>query len=230
MRQIKCYDEFNGLAQPFSIYIDRYPDECPICHYSLVPKLIDSFITTEDRVESIFKCTKHNCSFLFIGYFRLDKAYVYGRGADSRWIFEFAVPRLNESKEFSDEITMLSTSFVEIYNESLKAESEQLMHVAGMGYRKSLEFLIKDYLIDYKKQEKQTIENKLLGRCIRDHIDHVRIKELAKRAAWLGNDETHFVRKWENKSITDLKQLIQLVVNWISQEILSDKLIESMPE
>jgi len=70
----------------------------------------------------------------------------------------------------------------------------------------------------------------VIGKCINDHIEHEKIKELAKRAVWLGNDEAHFVRKWENKSIDDLKLLIELVVNWISHVLLTEKLINEMPE
>ena len=69
-----------------------------------------------------------------------------------------------------------------------------------------------------------------LGKCIEDLIDETRIKSCAKRAAWLGNDETHYTRKWEEKDINDLKSLINMTVNWIDLVIESDKYLTSMPE
>ena len=36
--------------------------------------------------------------------------------------------------------------FLTIYNQSLSAEDNNLDQIAGIGYRKALEFLIKDYL------------------------------------------------------------------------------------
>jgi hypothetical protein len=123
-----------------------------------------------------------------------------------------------------------SPLFQEIYNQALQAESLKLNHIAGMGYRKALEFLIKDYLINFKEEDAEVIKGKLLGRCIKNHIENENIRELAERAAWLGNDETHYYRTWIGKDINDLKQLIDLVIHWISMEILTKKMIEGMPK
>lgn len=54
------------------------------------------------------------------------------------------------------------------------------------------------------------------------------IKEMAKRAVWLGNDETHYVRKWEDKDIQDLKNLIDLTVYFISMTLKAKKYREEM--
>jgi hypothetical protein len=102
--------------------------------------------------------------------------------------------------------------------------------VCGCGYRKALEFLIKDYIIFRDTSKKEEVEKMLLGKCIEVHVDHATIKNVAKRAAWLGNDETHYVRKWIDKNIDDLKTLIDLTVHWIETEQLTEKMISSMPE
>ncbi|MGX5485233.1 hypothetical protein ACWKS0_19040 [Bacillus cereus] len=112
-----------------------------------------------------------------------------------------------KGKEFPPEIEQASRSFIEIYHQSERAESEGLSHIAGMGYRKALEFLIKDYLINTQGQNRDDIENKFLGRCINENISEQRIKDAANRASWLGNDETHYVRKWVNKDVEDLKKV-----------------------
>lgn len=49
------------------------------------------------------------------------------------------------------------------------------------------------------------------------------MKEIAKRAAWLGNDETHYVRKWETKDVKDLKNLIEISIHWIDMELLTEQ-------
>jgi hypothetical protein len=38
----------------------------------------------------------------------------------------------------------------------------------------------------------------------------------------LGNDELHYVRKWENKDINDLKKLIDATLHYISLEKLKE--------
>ena len=63
-----------------------------------------------------------------------------------------------------------------------------------------------------------------------DDVADERIKTVAKRAVWLGNDETHYVRKWNNKDVSNLKQLIDLTVRWIENEEETKKLLEDMPE
>lgn len=46
---------------------------------------------------------------------------------------------------------------------------------------------------------------------------------MAKGASWLGNDETHYVRKWKDKDISDLKKMIELTVYWISYELKTEE-------
>ena len=69
-----------------------------------------------------------------------------------------------------------------------------------------------------------------LANCIKEFVTDERIKSVAKRAVWLGNDETHYVRKWETKNLVDLKKLISLTVHWIEMEKLTESFEEEMPE
>lgn len=65
--------------------------------------------------------------------------------------------------------------------------------------------------------------------CIKDHIQEEGIKTVAERAAWLGNDETHYLRKWEDKDINDLIDLIDSVSGWIVIHLKTEELKKSMP-
>ena len=112
------------------------------------------------------------------------------------------------------------------------------MLVAGPGYRKALEFLIKDYIISQFTEEdagkraahKTAVERQQLASCISEYIKSDQIKEISRRAAWLGNDETHYVRKWEGKVLQDLKKLISLTLHWIEAEKLTADIIKDVPE
>ena len=100
---------------------------------------------------------------------------------------------LPEKRTFSNIISELSPNFCEIYNQAYIAEQTNLMQICGTGYRKSLEFLIKDYLISTLPEDQhEAIKNKFLNNCIRDNISNINIKTVASRAVWLGNDETHY--------------------------------------
>ena len=129
----------------------------------------------------------------------------------------------------------ISKNFTSIYAESEIAEETKLTQICGTGYRKAFEFLIKDYLIgkldskaqDYE-QQKKAITDKFLGVCISQDIKDTKIKEMAKRAVWLGNDETHYTKKWDGKDLLDLKKLIEIVTYFINMEAISTSYLEDM--
>lgn len=105
----------------------------------------------------------------------------------------------------------------------------ELQQLVGCGLRKALEFLVKDFAIKQNPEHEESIKSTLLGQCIRTHIDDPNTKACAERAAWLGNDETHYVRKWTDKDIQDLKRLVKLTVNWVENAVLTQKYEADMP-
>jgi len=78
-------------------------------------------------------------------------------------------------------------------------------------------------------KNEETIIKSSLGKVIKDHIGSPKLVDVAKRAAWLGNDEVHYLRNWTEKDISDLKALIRLVVYYIDAEELAKKAIVDMP-
>ena len=54
---------------------------------------------------------------------------------------------------------------------------------------------------------------------IESYIDNSRIKTLAKASAWLGNDETHYIKRHPDYSIEHLKLFIDSVVSFIDSEL-----------
>jgi hypothetical protein len=89
--------------------------------------------------------------------------------------------------------------------------------------------LIKDYLINDLQKDRTTIEHATLGQCIETYVTDQKTKEIARRATWLGNDETHYQRIWVDKDLNDLKTLIMLVLHWIEAERLTEEALASMP-
>lgn len=120
---------------------------------------------------------------------------------------------------FSDAIKQLSPNFVQIYHQSEHSEADNLSEICGMGYRKALEFLIKDYAISIYPNDKEKIEKANLSSAIKQWISSEKIKTLAERAVWLGNDETHYVRRQEDYSLTNMKSFIKACVYFIDSEL-----------
>ena len=100
--------------------------------------------------------------------------------------------------------------------------------ICGVGYRKALEYLIKDFTIGNNPDDIAKIQKMPLQQCVQKYIDHSDIRAMAERAIWLGNDETHYIRKWESKDIKDLKNLIDLTVYYLSVALKAKRYREEM--
>lgn len=210
MPKIK-YTHFNGTAS--EVVYDKDPNKCPYCHTKITPRKYTGYLNKE-VLENIYVCSNDECQRTFIGiYERVNNSYFF----DKTTVGNFK-PRF-----FSDNIKDLSPNFVEIYNQALTSENYNLSHISGIGYRKALEFLIKDYLITKHPEKTEKIKSKFLGKCIKDDVANQNLKDIAERAVWLGNDETHYVRKWETKDISDLKKLIDVSIHWIEMELLTEQ-------
>jgi len=210
----------NVRTKDSSIEIDLpIPDECPICHAKIYPKCLSSYredaLFAQDRkdwISSIFACP--SCHSLFYAKYKYESEGMV-RG------YELANygPQHPQITSFGDEVKKTSPNFVEIYNQSEAAEAYKLNQIAGVGYRKALEFLIKDYACHMHPEQEELIKESFLKDCINKYIDHQKIKDLATVATWLGNDETHYQRKWSDLDVQDLKRFIRSCVAWIQADI-----------
>jgi hypothetical protein len=206
--------------------VDEDPDRCPICHYSVKPKSLNRDLyldLSQSVIERVFQCPRRSCSHVFIARYRLGGIY-------GGFQLNESVPFELIDSEWEPAIKEVSEDFCQIVNEAQKAERLGLKLVAGPGYRKALEFLIKDYACKLHAGEVEAIKKMELGACIRKYMVNPMVKDTAQRATWLGNDETHYLRKWEGKDLQDLKELLQLVITTIHSELLYHKMKRDMPE
>jgi hypothetical protein len=162
---------------------------------------------------------------MFIGYFREPR----GDEKEDVLSFHIAQPIRPVPQPFDKFIQETSPAFCSIYNEAHHAEQLGLLEICGVGYRKALEFLVKDYLIKNFPNDAEAIRSTPLGTCIDKYIRDGNVKQVAKRAAWLGNDETHYERRWKDKDLGDLKKMIDLVLHWMQAEHHTQELLKSMP-
>ena len=218
----------NLQASPVNVRLIGIPDECPICHRSVHPKTIKVELLEErKRVQAVFRCTHQECQELFIATYDYDQAAANQYHSCS---LMGIAPKHSINHSFPEIICEISPTFVEIYNQAMSAESQDLDQLVGIGLRKALEFLIKDFSLMENPGKNEDIRKINLGNCISTFIDDQNIKKCAERAVWLGNDETHYTRKWEDKDIKDLKVLMRLTVNWVENKVLTSRYIEEMPK
>jgi len=211
------YDTGDRIIDDYS-FEHNEPELCPICKKSIKPVFKYGYVNMPHNLYALYECRACHSAFLKSSELEQDgSSFIEGHANLS--------PYKLADKEFSQYINDISESFIYIYNQSYRAEQAKLKEIAGMGYRKSLEFLIKDYLCLKVSEEKdrEQILKKDLSKCIRENIKNENVKICAERATWLGNDETHYVRKHTDKDVTDLKNLISVTVYWMEMEHITEE-------
>lgn len=134
----------------------------------------------------------------------------------------YSAPVNFKERDFDDKLKKVSPQFVKIYNQALKAEEYSLDEIAGLGYRKALEFLIKDFAIYNNPDKAEEIKLTWMMKCLKDYIDNDKIKTLAEKSEWIGNDEAHYVKIQDNRDINDMKNFIDALVYFISMSLIVD--------
>ncbi len=193
--------------------------ECPLCHKATSPTFINGYLigSSENAIPLtayiILYCP--SCRELYIATYR------FYNGLDQSILID-CHPHNTLPVSFNDNLKLFSPEFVNIYAQAKSAESSSdTKGLAGIGYRKALEYLIKDYLIQIKKQDKKTIIQMDLGRCV--NMLDAELQNIEKASVWLGNDETHYYKKNDGYDLNDLKEFIDCLVADIERECVRQK-------
>lgn len=193
--------------------------KCPCCGIATSPTFLEGFaIPHADLPHTIYAYTALYCTSCHSIY---TARYISNRGVSNLQL-DSVFPKVAKEISFSDNINELSPTFVSLYNQASVAETNvEIYGLAGIGYRKSLEYLIKDYLIKMKHQDKDTITKMDLGNCT-NKLEGT-IKDIAKASIWIGNDETHYFRKNPEYDIEDLKSFIGVLIHFIEIDFATEK-------
>lgn len=206
-------------TQESSIKVDKLPPVCPRCSRFISPIFAKVLAERDDNYEeAVFKCP--SCHNLFIGAYRLP----YG---STVYELSSVLPRTPATESFP-RIDLVSARFAELYNQASTAEAYGLADIAGTGYRKSLEFLVKDYCIALNPSDGAAIRKKFLKNVIDEHMDDGKLKRAATLTTWLGNDEGHYERRWADKDLADLKALLSLTIAFVNEEVQMEQYVRSM--
>jgi hypothetical protein len=217
----------NADGALFQCTLDKNPDHCPLCNRGVQPIVHEWNHVSQNAavLERVFICPFDSCNRIFIGRY-------YKHPISGYYYLKQCVPTELRDHSQPAELQKISPDFCSIYNQAYKAELQGLLLISGPGYRKALEFLIKDYLTSLQTADeaKKDIANSPLMAVLKKYVADKRMLTTAERATWLGNDETHYIRKWEDKDLADMKSMIQLTCYWIQSEHLTNAAAVTMPE
>lgn len=196
------------------------PNICPYCQEKMTPDIIlntDYDKRLEKNIATLYQCS--NC------YSYFSKEYEVGEFSN-KTSSHISYPVNNKETvkidyDLPDEIDSFSEDFRTIFTESLTSEAYGLTSISGVGFRKSIEFLVKDFLINFVEHpDSEKVKTMNLSHAI-DKIDNREIIHLAKASAWLGNDETHYQRKFENRDVSDMKRFIKALTFYVSSAVVA---------
>lgn len=219
-------------SHPETLEIDiELPNQCPRCMVAYAePPIATHYLDSENFIENnqppmyaLFFCP--HCESCFMIEYSISEYLDSCRG-----IIVCSYPVSQKTTDFSAKIKCLSPQFVKIYHQAELAEASLLDEIAGLGYRKALEFLIKDYAIHEHPEHIEDIMVKPLAQCIRNYIKNDEIVTLAERSTWIGNDEAHYIRKQKNRDVSDMKTFIEAIVYFIGIILIKEDAASMTPK
>lgn len=196
---------------------------CPLCTKGISPQFLFAAVT-KPKESSPYNITVINqcpvCKKIFMSHYLVLKYSLHAFKFDiDETELVRSEPQNYSDRKFRDSISKLSPRFTKIYNQAHFAETHGLDEISGIGYRKALEFLVKDFAISLNPTKENKVKSSTLSKCIESYIPGEKIQTLAKAATWLGNDETHYVQKHAEYTLDDLKSFINATVAFIDSEL-----------
>ena len=202
-----------------STFVFELPHICPNCSTGILPIIPNALENTslipyqeENNIYFILQCP--SCQTIFFA------VYEYSRFNTPPTL----VATYPHSKKVSlpDEVKNMFPDFFELYTQASIAEQSNLSRIIGMAYRKALEMLVKQYLIQEIPECEDAILNEPLGHSI-SRISSKKIQNLARAISWIGNDQTHMIQKHPDYNVPEMKRFILALCHLIVSEYVANE-------
>lgn len=207
------------------------PDICPHCHVANQPESLFYYHDTNlSKLISVWRCNFNKCKKIFV---------ISHKNDHGTYIFERALNGLPKGPVWPEPILNLKdgqtigsaeekeSKFIKTYLQSLESEANGHDEISGMGYRKAIEYLVKDWAIQTHPTAKEKILGQWLSAVIQEYFSGD-LKDILERATWLGNDQIHYNKLFEDYNISHLKELISLIMVELDREFKKRHYIETI--
>lgn len=88
-----------------------------------------------------------------------------------------------------------------------------------MGFRKAIEYLVKDYAIKKRPEDSEQIKKISLHKCIEKYFEDADTEMALLGAKHLGNNEVHYTNNNSTEDLILLEQLIDDILYYIKREL-----------
>lgn len=208
------------VSQGKEFRFSEIPEICPHCHkevgFDLCGLTQGSSINSIRICLAVFQCPA--CKELTVGRYLQN----FDRFDKFPYIHSIYYPEAQFKDIFFDQcINNISKDFQNLYNQAAKAEHYGCIDIAGAGYRKATEFLIRDFAKHMHPDKKEAIDKtEAVRNVVKNFLqDFPRLKEASDSALVLGNDETHYSKIYTDYDLSDLKDFINITCTEIAAEI-----------
>lgn len=202
---------FNALPNMDCTY--EKPAQCPHCEICCDPLIVGQELLSpfspnpSSFVFLVFQCTA--CKKLFTATYEVANK-------KSRLCCMTPFKPL----VFVDElIEKTSPRFIEVYNQAIRAKENGDLNLAAVGYRSALEILIKDYAINDLHEPSEKVVKLDLFHAISNYLssDTVNAADVVRI---LGNDHTHYERKYPELDFKVLQEYMDIFIHSIRVKLL----------
>lgn len=115
----------------------------------------------------------------------------------------------------NEKLAAISQRFIDMYNQALFAEFNQNYELAAIGFRSALEILVKDYAIQELGEPAETVAKQSLCNAIEKYLNLPDLVNTADVVRILGNDYTHYQRKYPEHDFALLKKYMEIFLSQI---------------
>lgn len=120
----------------------------------------------------------------------------------------------------NDIFEKISPRFTDMYNQALQSEFHKNIELAAVGYRSALEILIKDYAVNELGLNPEEVSSKKLCSAIGTYLNQEDLVKTADVVRILGNDYTHYERKYPQHDFELLKGYMEIFLKQIEVQYM----------
>ncbi len=197
-------------ASAFGNFSGNYkkPSVCPHCGFGTDAPLVqkDTFSFNGHHLFSA-TCTCTACG----KYFFFACEYDSGKTDYAPIVY----PNIAFTPYSNNILEKISPRFIDMYNQALQSEFHKNIELAAIGYRSALEILVKDYAISELGLNPEEVSSKKLCSAIGTYLNQEELVKTADVVRILGNDYTHYERKYPQHDFELLKGYMEIFLKQI---------------
>lgn len=201
------------------------PGQCPFCARFITPTLRDTnYFLSDDRYKSSMMAywSCNGCAQVFAVRYNLVGTWIDVMKCN----IDSLCPPLLSLTAVDERIQQVSSRFVDLLRQAETAKANGLTDIAGMGFRKALECLLKDALVFLGRKTHDEVCRMSLANAVASFSDNPRLKKASDNARVLGNEYTHYETRYEGYDLDTLQKLISVALHWLTMELETAELAD----